>query len=130
MFARRGMAQTRANSRVCRTAFAFVVTLMKAGIETTPAEEIPRGERAGEVVDGQASVTPINGNAPERTPATRVRFGKSKGKYLCDIEASDLQWQLSAAKKSCDALDPKWHESNLAWLRSIEAEVSRRGHAA
>jgi len=40
MFARRAMAQTRAISRACRSAFAFVVTLMDAGLETTPAEEM------------------------------------------------------------------------------------------
>jgi hypothetical protein len=35
------MAQTRAISRACRSAFAFVVTMMDAGLETTPAEEVP-----------------------------------------------------------------------------------------
>lgn len=40
VFARRAMAQTRAMSRACRSAFGFVVTLMDAGLETTPAEEM------------------------------------------------------------------------------------------
>jgi hypothetical protein len=40
-YAKRAMAQTRAISRACRSAFAFVVTMMDAGLETTPAEEIP-----------------------------------------------------------------------------------------
>jgi hypothetical protein len=40
VFARRAMAQTRAMSRACRSAFAFVVTLMDAGLETTSAEEM------------------------------------------------------------------------------------------
>ena len=40
-YARRAMAQTRAISRACRSAFAFVVTYMDAGLETTPAEEVP-----------------------------------------------------------------------------------------
>jgi len=40
-YAQRAMAQTRAISRVCRSAFAHVVVLMDAGLETTPAEEIP-----------------------------------------------------------------------------------------
>jgi len=43
MYAIRAMAQTRAISRVCRTAFSRVVVLMKAGLETTPADEVPRG---------------------------------------------------------------------------------------
>lgn len=40
MFARRAMAQTRAISRVCRSAFAFVVVLIDANLSTTPAEEM------------------------------------------------------------------------------------------
>jgi hypothetical protein len=39
-FARRAMAQTRAISRACRSAFAFVVVMMEAGLETCPAEEM------------------------------------------------------------------------------------------
>jgi hypothetical protein len=41
-YAKRAMAQTRAISRACRSAFAFVVTYMDAGLETTPAEEVPQ----------------------------------------------------------------------------------------
>lgn len=40
-YAQRAMAQTRAISRVCRSAFAHVVVMMNAGLETTPAEEMP-----------------------------------------------------------------------------------------
>ena len=39
-YARRAMAQTRAVSRVCRSAFAFVVTLIDGNMPTTPAEEM------------------------------------------------------------------------------------------
>ena len=42
-YARRAMCSTRAVSRVCRTAFAHVVVLMDAGLQTTPAEEVPEG---------------------------------------------------------------------------------------
>jgi hypothetical protein len=40
MFARRAMAQTRATSRACRSAFAFVVVMIDANLSTTPAEEM------------------------------------------------------------------------------------------
>jgi len=40
-YAKRAMAQTRAISRACRSAFAHVVVMMRAGLETTPAEEVP-----------------------------------------------------------------------------------------
>jgi hypothetical protein len=39
-YAIRAMAQTRAISRACRSAFAHVVVMMNAGLETTPAEEM------------------------------------------------------------------------------------------
>lgn len=42
-YAIRAMAQTRAISRACRAAFAHVVVMMNAGLETTPAEEVPDG---------------------------------------------------------------------------------------
>lgn len=41
-YARYAKVQTRAISRVLSNAFRFVVVLMNAGLETTPAEEIPR----------------------------------------------------------------------------------------
>jgi hypothetical protein len=133
LYARRGMAQTRAISRVCRTAFAFVVTLMQAGLQTTPAEEIPTGNGGASValVDVQPSVVgSVVGRAPpERTKTTSVRFGKSKGKFLCDIDAKDLEWQAAAARKSVEANDPKWGDSNKQWLTTVEAEVARRAGA-
>ncbi len=42
-YAIRAMAQTRAISRACRSAFAHVVVMMNAGLATTPAEEVPPG---------------------------------------------------------------------------------------
>jgi len=39
-YAIRAMAQTRAISRACRSAFAHVIVMMNAGLETTPAEEM------------------------------------------------------------------------------------------
>lgn len=42
-YAIRAMAQTRAISRACRSAFAHVVVLIDAGLSTTPAEEVPVG---------------------------------------------------------------------------------------
>lgn len=51
MFARRAMAQTRAISRACRSAFAHVVVMIDASLSTTPAEEMQavyENEPAGE----------------------------------------------------------------------------------
>lgn len=130
MYARRGMASTRAISRVCRSAFAFCVVLIDGNLSTTPAEEIPQG---GDVVDVQP-VAPrpspprqsASSAGPERSAKTRVRFGKSKGKFLCELEADDLAWQRAAAQKSVDANDPKWHNANVEWLSYVDAELKRR----
>jgi hypothetical protein len=43
-YAIRAMAQTRAISRVCRSAFAYVVVLIDKELSTTPAEEVPRDD--------------------------------------------------------------------------------------
>ena len=41
LYAMEAKSQTRAISRVCRHKFSFVVTLMNAGLETTPYDEVP-----------------------------------------------------------------------------------------
>lgn len=40
VFARRAMAQTRAISRACRSAFAFIIPMIDANLQTTPYEEM------------------------------------------------------------------------------------------
>jgi hypothetical protein len=45
-YAIRAMAQTRAISRVCRSAFAHVVVLIDAELQTTPAEEMDSWDAA------------------------------------------------------------------------------------
>lgn len=60
VYARRAMAQTRAISRACRSAFAHVVVLIDAKLSTTPAEEVPDGgfgDEPGEVQEPR-NVTP------------------------------------------------------------------------
>ena len=196
-YARRGMAQTRAISRVCRSVFAFVVTLIDKNLSTTPAEEIPddMGARiqvappqpntprgmAGlkaKLVEGSPVTATVNGAAakltvspdeppppgdedvppevaqavatvqarlgpppspprrmaiqdvvdvgPLRTKENAVRFGKSKGKHLCDLEAKDLEYHLAAASKACEDRNSQWTEKNDAWLDAVRFEVQRR----
>lgn len=130
MYARRGMAQTRAVSRVCRSVFAFVVTLIDEKLQTTPAEEIPQG---GEVVDAAPQAPraspPRPQSAPGKAPPVRklrCKFGRAKGKFPDELEQSDLDWQRAAAQKSVDAQDPKWHAANVEWLAALDAEIARR----
>jgi hypothetical protein len=60
IYAIRAMAQTRAISRVCRSAFAHVVVLIDSNLSTTPAEEVPSEgfhdsfqPTEGEIIDRQ-----------------------------------------------------------------------------
>jgi hypothetical protein len=124
MYARRGMAQTRAISRVCRSVFAFCVVLIDENLSTTPAEEIPHGGGASDVVDVVAKPTARSGGV--RDASTKIPYGKSKGKYLADVPDDDVSWLLGAAKKSVDANDPKWHAKNVQWLEACQAEAQRR----
>ena len=66
-YARRAMCSTRAVSRVCRTAFAHVVVLMDAGLETTPADEVPEGgfEDRQPTTRVEKAVTSATVQAPE-----------------------------------------------------------------
>jgi hypothetical protein len=88
-YAIRAMAQTRAISRVCRSAFAHVVVMMDAGLSTTPAEEVPYGgfndaettvehdpKADAEFAKTQAKVTPV-----EHKPT-----GKAEPKNVTPVE--------------------------------------------
>jgi len=102
-YAQRAMAQTRAISRVCRSAFAHVVVLMDAGLETTPAEEIPV-----ESETPVAEAKPVKSYTPAPKPVQEVahteasdgeswrnaviHFGKNKGKALGYLPENTLRW--------------------------------------
>ena len=65
-YAIRAMAQTRAISRACRSAFAHVVVMMNAGLSTTPAEEVPDG---GFNAPHDAEYTEVPQRQAEQKPA-------------------------------------------------------------
>ena len=98
VFARRAMAQTRAMSRACRSAFAFVVTLMDAGLETTPAEEMTH------VVDAEpvkvrskphtpdvrttpADVAPLVTTSPQDDPVGKAKLAIGRAKTIDELDA-------------------------------------------
>lgn len=121
-YAIRAMAQTRAISRACRTAFSHVVVMMANGLQTTPAEEmtpdpedIPLSEKIPESEGGRPTkdVTPKpeqKKTAPEvprdestklraqfeggKWKAVQIHFGKNKGIKLGDLEAASLKWYV------------------------------------
>lgn len=65
-YAIRAMAQTRAISRACRSAFAHVVVMMNAGLQTTPAEEVPFGGFDDSLVQRPQERTVENRPQPEQ----------------------------------------------------------------
>lgn len=78
-YARRAMAQTRAISRACRTAFAHVVVLMDANLETTPAEEVPN--------EGFENAKPV--------AAAKVEVEEKKGDSVTYTLAEDSQKKIT-----------------------------------
>lgn len=110
-YAIRAMAQTRAVSRACRTAFAHVVVLMQAGLSTTPAEEqvfeeAPEDHIQGDPVIGKR-VEPIQPGEGGSKPAVSasgglppgvkwrdvaIHFGKNRGIMLSDLSDDQISW--------------------------------------
>lgn len=86
-YAKRAMAQTRAISRACRSAFAFVVTMMDAGLETTPAEEVPQDGFA------DAAPRPVAYKRPA-TPAPRAT-----DEDVIDVVAERVEPKAPARKR-------------------------------
>ena len=87
VFARRAMAQTRAISRACRSAFAFVVTLMDAGLETTPAEEMTHViDASPQPAAAKRPAKPKAITSPQDTPEGKARIAVSKATTLDDLD--------------------------------------------
>ena len=70
LFARRAMAQTRAIGRACRSAFAFLLPMIDAGLSTTPAEEMSH-------VEEEQPAERIDTRTGEVLPATTGTLGAS-----------------------------------------------------
>ena len=86
VFARRAMAQTRAMSRACRSAFAFVVTLMDAGLETTPAEEMSGVVDAELAPPRRTKPAAIASKGLMDDPAAKARLAINRATSLADLD--------------------------------------------
>lgn len=131
-YARRAMAQTRGISRACRSAFAFVVTLMDEGLETTPAEEVP-----AEGFVQESAPVPLH-RAMKQAVAQKARngvdsggrdmaigFGKHKGSTVRQLAKTEdgenyLRWIMK--KEMTIAPDGKPYRSDVE-LREVVGEV-------
>lgn len=95
MFARRAMAQTRAISRACRSAFAHVVVAMNAGFgtnhQTTPAEEMGHEDAA------PAKVT-SKGEPAHKIPPWSDDQKLEAGRLRSEIIALDPAWDAKVGE--------------------------------
>lgn len=145
-YARRAMAQTRAISRACRSAFAFVVTLIDGDLSTTPFEEVDgtQGTIEPPAPVGSAGLREKLRQAPpsppkqtQQTPpgdgATHDRnltlnYGRGKGTPLSQLAEGDLQWYRKTLTESvADPDKERFLVSNQRALDAVTAELAFRG---
>ena len=140
-YAIRAMAQTRAISRACRSAFAHVVVMMNAGLSTTPAEEVPHGgfDNAQEAEYTEAPQQNREGPAPREKlegkhasksalqSALRT-FGDKVGKSTSHKELDSLMEEFAADLEQGGRYLPKWIEGDPENpdSRGLKALVSDR----
>jgi len=94
-YAIRAMAQTRAISRACRSAFAHVVVLIDANLSTTPAEEVPHGGFENDEPQAPRNVTPAK---PKAEPEVTAKTAKDAQPTTLEGWADKLETALLAAR--------------------------------
>lgn len=125
MFARRAMAQTRASSRVCRSAFAHVVILIDKDLGTTPAEEmhgvidhepntvLNAGSRS--IEQAREDIVAQTGDSRSVYQIGKEKKGAAAAKTWADTAIETLK--LSSLPSEVD----EWQETNGKWLDRLEA---------
>ena len=136
VYARMAMAQTRAISRACRSAFAHVVTLIDENIKTTPAEEVP----AEGFPDDKPKAKPRPKSAPAAVNVPKgawsdcvLHFGKNKGTRLGDMTPHQLGWYVENWKPNPD-YELRQEDTDLVqaleeYKAAVEGEVSSGSEA-
>jgi hypothetical protein len=126
----RAMCQTRAISRACRAAFAFVVVLIDENLSTTPAEEVAPGDEPHgqeKAVSGREVPTGAeNESGGETKPWQEVvcSYGKKGGKLrehkLGTLTTLNLNFLYREFCASGRAIEPKDREMAAALIRWAE----------
>ena len=115
-YARRAMAQTRATSRACRSALAFLVPLIDASLSTTPAEEIPVEVAHTEPVEDMPPVRhPLDRQPADYNLITPKQRGMLK-MLTKDLEPSQLAELVNRFGPS-DKLDKKGASAVIEFLK-------------
>jgi len=115
-YARRAMAQTRATSRACRSALAFLVPLIDASLSTTPAEEIPVEVAHTEPVEDMPPVRhPMDRQPADYNLITPKQRGMLKA-LTRDLDGGDLA-ELVTRFGPSDKLDKKGASAVIEFLK-------------
>lgn len=119
-YAIRAMAQTRAISRACRSAFAHVVVMIDGNLSTTPFEEVPDGGfDNGEVIDAPAPKS----DAPKATLDERAK------KLIAAISAAPDDDALAKVMANGAGLCAQLDTSDPDLLATVElARQAREAH--
>jgi hypothetical protein len=104
-YARRAMAQTRAMSRVARSAFAHVVVMIDAGLCTTPAEEVssdgfvdvPHAE-----VPEKAQPHQSKAKFPVSEKQRKMLYARMKAKDMTEDQMRELVLTIAGVEHSTD----------------------------
>ena len=124
-FAIRAMAQTRAISRACRSAFAHVVVMIDKDLGTTPAEEMQgvldhepdsvlnAGSRS--IEEARADIVAQTGDSRSVYQIGKEKKGAAAAKTWADTAIETLK--LSSLPSEVD----EWQETNGKWLDRLEA---------
>lgn len=136
-YAARSMVQTRAISRACKAAFAFVIIMIDKNLSTTPAEEMEPGDepsgREREVVTGEpAAQAPGTGGWPDVICSYGTKGGTLRGKRLGDLTKMNLAFlfkkfveeKSEAEQAKCSAAD----RAMIDGLKNWQLEVSHENN--
>lgn len=121
-YAIRAMAQTRAISRACRSAFAHVVVMMNKGLATTPAEEVYDAE-SGEILQnvGKPSVPGIH------KIKERLRPLLTEGAAQTDLEVfNELVGQHKADLQTIKDANHEWWIGDGEDFEGFKSFIRRR----
>ena len=123
-YAIRAMAQTRAISRACRSAFAHVVVMMNAGLSTTPAEEVPLGGFDADD-DAPRNITPARTAAKADKGAAASSPDLGAEMDACKSQEALLAWEQSRLKEIAALRGPKADEL-AAKFRKLLADLPEK----
>ena len=124
-YAKQAMAQTRAISRACRSAFAHVVVLMNEGLEVTPAEEVPAEgfkDNYNPTSAKQHTKDIVAANAGSgHWSSFAIPFGKNKGKTLGELGANSVKWYWEKWQpKEWPEGSGKFSDSDIALRKALD----------